>query len=296
MPPSAYGIRWLGPAIAILCSGPAVADPSASAREPRSATFRVEVDASRFSGDYGSTEEITFDALATNLRWRRHRLELRLGLPYLRLEGSAALVGGTPIPGERAPTPVVPGPPGSGGPSQPAHLVADTEPASSSESGPGDVDLRLDFDLVTGAAKRPWLTALGRVKLPTADETKGFGTGETDVEGGLLFFQPLGRFGLMLEGRYTKMGDPPEIDYENVVQTTAGLSRKIGSSGGFLMYALLENRTHPVPELEARRDVMLGASKRLGARGQVRVSGAVYAGLSETAEDWGSQLTLGRVF
>ena len=31
-------------------------------------------------------------------------------------------------------------------------------------------------------------------------------------------------------------------------------------------------------------------------RPQVRISGAVYAGLSDTAEDWGSQLTLGRVF
>ena len=176
----------------------------------------------------------------------------------------------------------------------PAPLV--TGSASEPQSGAGDVDLRLDVDLVAGTAKRPWLTALGRVKLPTADETKGFETGETDFEGGLLFFQPLGRFGVLLEGRYTKMGDPPDLDYEDIVQATAGLSRTIGSRSRAQVYVLVENRTNPVPGLADRLDAMLGASKRMGARGRVRVSGGLYVGLSETAEDWGSQVTVGRVF
>jgi hypothetical protein len=134
------------------------------------------------------------------------------------------------------------------------------------------------------------------VKLPTADDTAGLGTGELDVEGGLAFVQPFGRHSLFLEGRYARLGDPPDLDLDDVVRTSVGISRRLGSSGGRFLYAFWENRTHPVPGQEDRRDLLLGASARLGSARRLRLSGAAFAGLSSTAEDWGLQFMLGREF
>ena len=49
-----------------------------------------------------------------------------------------------------------------------------------------------------------------------------------------------------------------------------------------------------VSRIGERRDVLVGASSRLGSQQRVRLSGAVCAGLSEIAEDWGLQFMIGR--
>lgn len=229
--------------------------------------WRIDVDAAHFSGDYGLAEKVTLDVLTTRIRYRTGRSEIRLSLPYLWLDGAVSIVGGAPTAG-------LPG----------------------SESGPGDVSLRFDYDVVQGGGRKPWVTALLRVKAPTADPDAGLGTGETDLEGGLLFSQPLGSFSVLLEGRFTKLGDPDGVDYDDVKLASVGLAKQLGARGRQQVYGFWEYRTHPIQGREARQSAALGTSRRFGSRGHVRWTAAVYAGLTETSEDWGLQTVLSREF
>ncbi len=251
------------------------------------ATLRVDVESAHFEGDFGSDETIRYDSLTTRLRWRWDHAEVRVSLPVLRLDGEAVLVGGAPTPSKGSGKGQAP--PGQSAPSDPVTTIEHT-----TESGIGDMLVRADFDLVQGSARRPWLSGLAQVKLPTADESAGLGTGEVDVAAGLSLIQPLFGFNLFLEGRYNHLGDPPEFDLDDVIQGSLGVSRSVGASRSTSVYAFVENRTHPVPDEEDRRDVMLGAATRLGANKRYRISGAAFGGISSTAEDWGLQLLLGR--
>jgi len=265
-------------------------ETSVNRRDQDGSTFRIDFETAHFDGDFGSDEDIRFDILTTRLRWRWTRAEIRVSLPLLRLEGEVILVGGTPSPGGPQGTGNAPEPPGPPTPNEPNGT------GSRTVTGPGDVLVRADYDLVQGSSKLPWLSGLAQVKLPTADDSDGLGTGEIDVEGGLVLVQPLGKFSLFLEGRYTLMGDPPDFDFDDIVRVSAGVSRRVGNSRGRFVYAFWENRTHPVPGREDRRDLLLGTSARVGTKKRIRLSGAVYAGLSETAEDWGLQFMLGHEF
>ncbi|MFQ5670121.1 MAG: transporter [Acidobacteriota bacterium] len=250
------------------------------------AAWIFDVEPSHFEGDYDTGQEITFDVVTTRLRWQRGRGELRVSVPFVRLEsrGEVMVIGGAPAGPGRLRAPSEPPPP------------ARRRPNDDTESGLGDILLRGDVYLLEGGGRRPWLSAVGQVKLPTADEDKGLGTGETDVEGGLGLVQPLGKSTLFLDGRYTHLGDPPGIDLDNIVTTSVGLSHRLGRQAGAVAYAFLENRTDPIPGQDDRLDLFLGAGARPGRRGGMRVSGGVFIGLSDTAEDWGISLSLGRSF
>jgi len=252
-----------------------------SAQAPRATNWRVDLDAAHLTGDYGLGEEVSLDVLTARVRYRAGRSEIRLSLPYLRLDGAGSIVGGTPtggLPGSQ-------GPPGSPAASP-----------SASASGPGDVSLRFDFDVLQGGERKPWLTALIRAKFPTADEAAGLGTGETDLEGGLLFTQPLGAFSVLLEGRFTKVGDPDGIDYDDVKLASVGLARRLGARSRSSAYGFWEYRSHPIGGREARQSASVGASWRVGSNGRTRWTTGVFAGLTETAEDWGLQVVLSRQF
>lgn len=159
-------------------------------------TFRLDFEAAHFEGDFGADEEVRLDVFTTRLRWRWSRGELRVGLPLLRLAGEATLVGGVPTPGRRGVVGEATEPPGPPFPDEPGAMDTLTE------TGPGDVRVRADFDLIRGSARRPWLNGLAEVKLPTAEDSAGLGTGEADVEGGLVLVFSLGKTNLFLEGRY----------------------------------------------------------------------------------------------
>ncbi len=107
------------------------------------------------SGDYGLAADTEVYVALVNLAYETASWRFQAGVPYLHVEGPATVVGG-----------------GAG---------VGTRPPGSSETGLGDVTLSgtYKFGPLTDAAIDTDFTA--QVKLPTADEDKGLGTGETDV-------------------------------------------------------------------------------------------------------------------
>lgn len=106
-------------------------------------------------GDFGFTQDTELWSVPVNLTYDLPRWSFKGALSYLTIKGPANVAGGT--------TPI-------GGPPR---------PSSATESGLGDTSLSATFHArnVPGELK---VDFTGRVKLPTADEDKGLGTGETD--------------------------------------------------------------------------------------------------------------------
>lgn len=115
------------------------------------------------------------------------------------------------------------------GVSVPYYLVRiDDGVSRDSESGLGDVVVWGEWDVIPGQPDRLSLTASTLVKLPTADEDKGLGTGETDygafVEIGRRHrdLRPFASLG------YIWKGDAPQTDYRNTRLYSLGVVKYLG--------------------------------------------------------------------
>lgn len=121
---------------------------------PQSA-WRADASFNYSRGDYGLADDTEVYVALASLVYDTDSWRFQAGVPVLHIEGPATLVGG-----------------GAG---------VGTRPPGSSETGLGDVTLSgtYKFGPLTSAGVDTDFTA--QVKLPTADEDKGLGTGKTDV-------------------------------------------------------------------------------------------------------------------
>lgn len=136
---------------ALLAQDPAAA-PVAPVPPPN--PWRIDALANYSSGDYGLAEDTEVYVGLLNIVYDRPSWRFQAGIPVLHIEGPATIVDGAGI---------------------------GTRPPGSSESGLGDITLSgtYKFGPLTRAALDTSFTAL--VKLPTADEDRGLGTGLVDT-------------------------------------------------------------------------------------------------------------------
>lgn len=230
----------------------------------------------RFTGDYGEEEKTTLDVLNLSARWYLNRAELQVSVPYLRVDGGADVtwVDGQPI--------------SIGGDS--------AGNAQRTETGFGDVILRGEYYLRTGTSTSPWVIGLVRVKLPTGSETKGLGSGATDVETGIGLIQRYGRVNWLADVGYTFVGSSAGLDPRNQLRLGAGASVPFGEDERHSYYVYLENRTNRYSGSEDRRSLAVGVSTALPPAKRLRLSASMFFGLSDATEDFGLYLTVGRRF
>lgn len=105
------------------------------------------------SGDYGDTVDTDFLAIPVGVRYQADNFYLKASISYLDVKGPSGVI------------------PGDGGVSDPGGAVT-------SRSGLGDLWVTAGYSLPVGSST--WFDAVGKVKLPTASETKFLGTGSTD--------------------------------------------------------------------------------------------------------------------
>ena len=123
----------------------------------------------------------------------------------------------------------------------------------------------------------------GTVKLPTADEDKGLGTGETDYGVALDMYRAVG--GTMVFGGagYTVLGDNEYIALDNVANANLGFSRNVGGGSAGVMY---DWRQAASDTADDRSELTGFYSMRTGGRDKVQVYAT--AGLSDGSPDWGA--------
>lgn len=150
------------------------------------------------------------------------------------------------------------------------------------ETGVGDVLVRAGIKLSTEPA-HAYGVAFGVVaKLPTADEDKGLGTGETDVGVNLGISKQLDTIILSLDLGYVLVGDPPGIDYENSTQYSLGIFRGWQRVGA---YASFNGRTAMLRDMENPLEFSFGGFYLLNSKFSV-MTGA-FIGLSDGSPDYG---------
>ncbi len=157
-----------------------------------------------------------------------------------------------------------------------------------SESGLGDVTLSATRYLPPAPARdvEPFLR--GRIKLGTADEDEGLGTGETDFafEAGLNHWGEDRRyFGAI---GYEIVGDPPEIDFDNALYGYGGAAFNTGtgqSIGASLNYAQASS-----PGFDDALELTGFLNQKL--HGGRWLYTYILLGLSDGSPDWGFGMNL----
>jgi hypothetical protein len=239
-------------------------------------SYRVQLNAGvgRFTGDYGEEETTTLDVVNLSTRWYFDRAEFQVSLPYLSIDGEANII-------------FVDG--------QPVEIGEDSaSDGQRTESGFGDVTLRGEYYLRRGTSTSPWIIGQLRVTLPTGDEARGLGSGATDVEVGVGLIQRFGRINWLADLGYTFVGSSQGLDPRNQLRLGAGASVPFGTDQRHSYYVYLENRTSRFSSSEDKRSIAVGASTAFTPAKRVRLSGSLFFGLSDSTEDVGFYLSLGR--
>ena len=215
---------------------------------------------SYFSGEFGTGLETHILSFASTLVVSRGKHEFRLNVPYVSVtaEGPVTFLGDQVI--ERGP---------GGG---------------TTESGPGDVVVQDEYSFVEGSGSAPRVSAILRIKIPTADESRGLGSGEPDGGLGFGLSQPLGtRWALLGQTQYVIRGDPPGTDFRDTLWVSIGFQRRVSDSTSARLSS--DWRQSVIPGRSALTDISLGCDHSFARKLTLRTT--AYVGLSETAEDYG---------
>jgi hypothetical protein len=257
----------------------------------QAAAVDFRLGAAIYEGEFGGFESVRLEQFPAEMVVRRPTSRLTLSFPYVRVDrtGNVTLTADGPV--------VL----GVGGPGRPSYQ---TSAAGASESGPGDLLLRQETVLLkAGKGGKPFVSFGLDLKLPTADQGKGLGTGKRDWGAGLSYVQPLGKvWQILADASYRFMGDPEGIDFQDRLRTAAGFAivfervawRAIVEN----IPPVLEQVTVFDPggtpvgirEVEDRRTARLDLTFRSAAGGTTRLG--VSRGLTDSSEDLGLFLEL----
>lgn len=218
------------------------------------------------SGEYGGDESIDELYVPVSVWGDFGRISLRLTVPWLSVDAPTGTIiegpGGIPIVGDGPRT---------------------------TESGLGDIVASATIrDVWTSQDRNLVLDLTGRAKLPTADEDKGLGTGETDFTLQADAYRFLDRVTLLGSLGYVLRGDPDDYSLDDGIIAMLGATSK--GSQGLRTGVFLEYRQAGYATNDDRLEV-------LGSLGwsidQWRMGAYLLAGLSDSAPDWGAGLTIG---
>ncbi len=212
------------------------------------------------SGDYGAGGSDIDDVyVPVTLDVQRDDLIFRVTVPYAWVQGPAGSL--------RSSETLLPG-----------------QGPQISDGGLGDVIASVTLqNLYQSADGATAVDLTGTVKLGTADEDEGLGTGETDYSGQLDVYRFLREGAVFASLGYQFRGEPQDYDLKNTWFAAAGglfyLSSET-SLGGMLSY-----RPEVVSSGDPAADATLFFARRLSSRVQFR--GHALAGLADASPDWG---------
>lgn len=170
-------------------------------------------------------------------------------------------------------------------------LQADGNLGTQTESGIGDVLIRAGRRIVSEKKTGIELTGSVAVKLPTADEEKGLGTGETDYGAFMLLNKHFDTIALIAQVGYLVRGDASIQAYNDTPMYAVGISKSFNRSQ---VAAIYESSGEFVDGAEAARSIAVSGFRVLNPRYAVR--GDLSFGLSDGADDLGMSIGLIRWF
>ena len=222
------------------------------------------------SGKYGGSERSEIWYVPVTGKFEIGAATFKLTLPYVRITAPS---GGTLIDGR----PVTAG---SG--------------AQTTESGQGDVvaSYSYSYSLLEQPVHGFLLDLTAKVKLATADEAKGLGSGENDYSVLADLYYLAGAWTPFVTVSYRVTGDPAGSDLKNVWGGTLGLGYKQSPENNLgLMWDM---RQASADNGVASNDITAYWVHKFSAG--LKLQSYVVKGFSSASADWGMGLMLGKTF
>lgn len=158
----------------------------------------------------------------------------------------------------------------------------------SSESGLGDITLKVGYILVPENASMPQIRPSAFVKFPTADKNKSLGTGEFDEGFAVEVSKWYGNWNPFAEAGYTVQGRTPLLALRNYTTYNAGTGYQV--SDRFRPIILLKGATPPADGssslLEVRLKLKFQATEHTG------IDGYLAKGITTNSPDYGTGLSI----
>jgi len=256
--------RMLAAAVACAALLPAAA---------RAADWKFSSSVNYDTGKYGTPDRTDSVYIPFTLKRYYSNADLSVTVPYLRQSstGQVTWVGGNPVRWARVFGAAV----------------------TSAESGLGDIMVRGAYMLRREGPNSFDLSLAGKLKLPTADEKKGLGTGELDEGVGLEFAKEINsRWTLLADGYYTIIGDPSGMDFNNQVSLDVGFYRLLNEK---LALTVLYETQNAIVDGNADPRSLSGALSYSASDG-VQFSGGLALGMSDGSPDIGINAGFSRKF
>lgn len=206
------------------------------------------------TGDYGESDDTDITYIPFTGKYETDGWIAKITIPYIRITGPATVLPDVGRVGGEAPR--------------------------RTESGLGDIIIALTREAY--ASQNLLLDVTGKVKLATADEDDGLGTGENDYSLQLDGYMPVERATAFSTLGYRIMGDAPGTDLDNVFFGSLGFSYPVSdtlSSG-----AILDLREESSPQGDPRSELMVFASNKLTP--DWNVQGYLVRGFTDGSPDW----------
>lgn len=240
--------RWLTAVMAAL----PVAGWAASS-DNLHATFGIDYS----SGKYGNESSTDILYLPLTIRYDAENWQTKVTLPWLSIDSGGEVVIG----------------PGG-------EIIGGT---GQSESGIGDTTIGVTRFVYPGSDTLPMVDVTGKIKIPTADESKGLGTGEMDFSIDTDLIKTIGQHSLFFNLGYKIYGDPPDFDYNNVFYTSIGDAYRY--QPGTTLGVFYDAREATTDTTEGMSEIMGYVDHRLNRKWKIMTYGV--AGFSDGSPDWG---------
>jgi hypothetical protein len=160
------------------------------------------------SGKYGEPDatQVWYVPFNVKYEWRRHWI-FRLTVPYLLVTSSGAVVTGGDI-----------------------VAVSGAAGRKRTHEGLGDVIVGATYRLDPIRPGFPWVDFTTKLKIPTASEKQGLGTGEVDTTLQIDVTKPFGRLTPFGTVAFRFVGDPPDGDLTDTLSTSLGFDWRFAKS------------------------------------------------------------------
>lgn len=234
--------------------------------------FSLGIGADYSTGDYGSDTTTKILSVPVSARYATGEWTFKASLPWVRVEGDANVVPG--LGSLLNLNPIGRGRGNSGG--------GTTAPTSGTTSGIGDLRLAATYAIPLQGSWGVDLT--GNVKVATADEDKGLGTGANDYGAAIDAYRSVGTATTLFGGvGYTVLGDSDYIEVDSVFNGNVGVSQKLGNSSVGVMYDYRE----PTSEASDDRSEVTGFYS-FPTSDTSKMQLYATKGLTDGSPDWGA--------
>ncbi|MDH4396885.1 MAG: transporter [Limnobacter sp.] len=181
-------------------------------------TFTTGFDYS--TGKYGQAEDTKITYIPVIGKYEKDRLTLKLTVPYIKIEGPGGVTPDSRVVG-----------------------AIPTGNTRVSESGLGDVVFGATYNALELHSQKTYIDVGAKIKLPTASESRGLGTGKVDYSVLADAYKTIGRNTLIGTVGYKVFGDPDGVNLNNVFFVSLGTSYKLDDKNSLGVSVDLRERT-----------------------------------------------------